>query len=135
MNLEELFKNIPKPKKKAQVKSVKSMRKWILRIDKFNRRKGCYVVSTGSVKCLDCGLVNYGHRMGCTECSRDLNNVKKGVVWGACLNTGDIGKARRQPILQAYDFISYKDLHKRLVAGDRFYDVGYKTELTVKNFK
>lgn len=135
MSLEELFKKIPKPKKKAQVKSLKKMRKWVLKIHKFNQRKGCYVVSTGDVKCLDCGLVNFGHRMGCTDCSRDLKNVKKGVVWGAALNTGPIGKARGQPIIQEHVFITYKDLHERLKAGDRFYGVSEKTELTLKHFE
>lgn len=135
MSLEEIFKNIPKPKKRQLIKSLKKIRKFSLRAAKFSRRKGCYVVITNNVKCLDCGLENFGHRLGCTECSKDLKKIIKGVVYGAFLNTGKIGKDRTKPVISEHEFITYKDLHKRIVAGERFYDIGLEAELTVKHFK
>lgn len=133
MSLKSILASFPKPPKKVRERNLKILRKKALRIAKFNRRKGCYVISTGQTKCLDCGHENYGHRLGCGQCR--IEGMKKGVVWGACLNTGPIGKERMTPTISTHDFISYKDLHNRIVAGERFFDIGSETELTVKNFE
>lgn len=132
MSLESLFAKFPKISKKVTTKNLKKIRKMRLRMTKFNRRDGCYVVSTGNVKCLDCGHENYGHRLGCTECRNDM---KRGVVWGAVLNTGKINKERLKPLIEHHEFITYADLYKRIKAGDRFYDTSQRIELTVKHFE
>lgn len=135
MSLESLLAKFPKISKHARTKSLKKCRKFILRVSKFSRREGCYVVSTANIKCLDCGYETFGHRLGCPECSAVGGlDGKRGVVYGALLNTGKINKQRLKPLIEHHEFIPYTDLFKRIKAGDRFYDTNSRTELTIKNF-
>lgn len=134
MSLAELFAKIPAKKQKDKVRSLKKMRTSRLIMSKFARRPGCYVVSIGNTKCLDCGLVNYAHRLGCTVCQ--LEAMKKGVQHGALINTGKLNtKDRFKPLMAQTEFIPYSALYKRLIAGERFYDTSQKTELTLKHFE
>lgn len=135
MSLESLLAKFPKISKKSQTRILKKSRKFKLRVAKFSRRDGCYVVSTGNVKCLDCGFENVGHRLGCTEC-RAIGGLdgKRGVIYGATLNTGKINKDRVKPLIEQHEFITYHDLFNRIKAGDRFFDIGLRAELTVKHF-
>lgn len=133
MSLKDILASFPKPQKKVMEKNRKILRKKALRIAKFDRRNDCYAISTQQTKCLDCGHENYGHRLGCGQCR--IEGMKLGVVWGACINTGPIGKDRHTPTISTHEFVSYKDLYKRIVAGERFFDISSETELTVKNFE
>ncbi len=134
MSLAELFAKIPPQKKKDKVRVLKKFRKARLIMSKFARRPGCYVVSTGNTKCLDCGLVNFAHRLGCTVCR--LEAMEKGVQHGALINTGKLNtKDRFKPLMAQTEFIPYSALYKRLIAGERFYDTSQQTELTLKHFK
>jgi hypothetical protein len=134
MSLAELFAKIPPQKQKDKVRVLKEFRKERLIMSKFARRPGCYVVSTGNTKCLDCGLVNFAHRLGCTVCR--LEAMEKGVQHGALINTGKLNtKDRFKPLMAQTEFIPYSALYKRLIAGERFYDTSHKTELTLKHFE
>lgn len=133
MSLAALFAKIPRQKKKDEVRSLKKVRTSRLIMSKFARRPGCYVLSTGNTKCLDCGLVNYAHRLGCTVCQ--FEQMEKGVQHGALINTGQLNtKDRFKPLMSEYEFISYSEIYKRLISGERFYDTAKKTELTLKHF-
>lgn len=133
MTLEDLFKKLPKPAKRYVEARNKAMRKRALRAIKFDRRDACYVVHVGNTKCLDCGLQNFGHRLGCSQCRFD--DMKFGVVYGACVNSGKLNKERLKALMEHSYFISYRDLHTRMIAGDRFYDISSEKELTLKQFE
>lgn len=134
MSLEEIFAKIPKISKKRIVKGLKQRRKFCCRARKWVKRDGCYAISTGDTKCLECGKIAFGHRLGCSCFVR--GQPHKGVVHGAAINIGEIGrKDRWSPLIQQSEFISYRDLFKRLQAGDRFFDFGKKRELTVSDFQ
>lgn len=133
MSLEDIFAKIPKPKKERNYHHRKQARKFRCRLRKWVKRTGCYVVSTGVTHCRDCGQDAYGHRLGC-RCMK-VGQPSQGVAWGASLNTGEIGNGRETPLIQESAFISYRDLYRRLVAGDRFFDVSDRRELTCNDFK
>ncbi len=134
MGLSELLAQAPKPSNRNRAKCSRKSFKQSLRIAKFNKRPGCYVVATGYTKCLDCGLINAMHRLGCTVCT--LADMKQGIQHGAYLNMGPINtKDRFNPVMQQQEFITYRDLHKRIIAGERFYDFSNRVELTLKNFE
>lgn len=133
MSLEEIFAKIPKPTKKQKYRNRKRVRKFACRVKKWAKRTGCYVVSSGNTLCLDCGELAFGHRLGC-RCMKP-GQLSKGVSYGASLSTGEIGRGRRKPLIQESDFISYRDLFKRLQAGDRFFDISERRELTCRDFE
>ena len=132
MSLAEIFDKIPKPKKRQVWKSQKQQRKLKIRARKWFKR-GLFIVSTGDTKCLDCGRINFGHRLGC-NCMPPVEQ-KEGVVYGGALNTGELGDGRMQPTIQTSEFITYKELYKRIIAGNRFYDISNRVELTAKHFR
>lgn len=133
MSLEEIFAAIPRPTKKQNYRSWKRTRKFLCRVKKWAKRNGCYVVSTGSTQCQDCGEINYGHRLGC-RCMK-IGQPPKGVKHGASLNIGSIGDGRGKPLIQESTFISYQDLFKRLQSGDRFFELSMRRELKPTDFK
>lgn len=132
MFTEAFMNKFPTPTAKQRHHSKKHAFKMTMKVVKFSRRPDCYVVHSGNVKCLDCGWENYGHRLGCGKC--DLKDMKLGVVYGAYVNTGKLNKGKG-PLLDQTEFVKYADLLKRIEAGQRFYDIGLKAELTVKNFQ
>lgn len=131
MSLEEIFAKIPKQANKSRVRSLKRIRKGRIRAVKFSKRKDSFVILTGYTRCKDCGVISGLTRMGCPEC-RGLN-----IDWGILVNAGLIEKNRFKCAVQQTEFITYKELHKRLISGERFLDAGSlkPLEITLKHFK
>lgn len=129
--LEELFAKIPKIKPKSLAKSIRRIYKARIRLAKFSQREGCFVVLTDYTKCLApaCGAVSGMTRLGCPVC-RGMN-----ISWGVCINTGKIEKDRMKCAVQEHEFITYKELKKRLISGQRFLDGGQikPVEITLKS--
>lgn len=132
--LNDFISKFPKVTKKQMYKSQKRLFKFRRRLKKWVKRSGCYVVSSGNTKCLECGKIEYMHRFGC-KCM-EIGKPHKGVVYGAALNTGAIGgKSKFDPIISESDFISYKDIYQRIKNGDRFIDLSCRKELNEGHFK
>lgn len=134
MGLAEILKNVKGPEKKVRAKNRKSVRKFGSKVKKFFNRPGQYVVGVGQTKCLTCNWEAFGHRLGCGQCSLEVMNIEH----GASISTESINTARNKravPLMGKTQFISYKEILRRLKEGDRFFDISSKKELTVQDFE
>lgn len=121
--LEQLFNKIKKPSKKIHLRSLKRVRKSRLKMVKFSQQKDCYVLATGYSKCLDCAVVIGLNRMICNDCFKG-QKIDKGVQYGVLIAQCKITKNRfKAPVPFESPFVSYQEIYKRIIAGDRFIDV------------
>lgn len=124
--LESLF---PRCDKRQRYKIKKRQDKRFRRIKGFAKRKGCYVVDTGYTRCKLCEKVQGMHRLGCS-CS----NTAVAVEYGGYMYSGNVLVLKKKRTYEHGEWISYKDLKRRLIAGDRFIDATSAKPVTLKNF-
>lgn len=130
--LKAMLDRVPKAKTKAHLKNLRKIKKQRIRIAKFAKRKGCFVILMDYTKCMNktCGAVSGLIRLGCPKCQ----SLK--VNYGVLVNTGRIEKDRFKCAVQQSEFITNNVLFKRIKDGERFLDAGRSApkEITLKDF-
>lgn len=103
------------------------------------KSKGGIALSVGWTKCLDCGKVEGMQRLGCScvDMARAMSDKEyaaslKWVVHGSFVIDG----LNEDSSHISGAFLSHKELHSRLLAGERFFDgVSEINEITLAMFE
>lgn len=127
-----MFENLKFPvvthKRKAQIE--KKNRKRFLKIKKAAKRRNHFILSGTFTRCKECGHTEYLSRLGCARC-KSRNGL---VEHGAYVYYGEIKTENKRRVYENEEFCTYKQIHHRLIAGDRFFDWVTAKEITIKNF-
>lgn len=121
---------LPKKSRKDSMRAQKRNRKYRSKNRKWANKvlkQGHYLVCGTSTLCLDCGTEYYSSRFCCGSCFP--NSVVKGIIYGVHQVT-KVGDGRRNPVAQEGKFLSGNDLLNRLNAGERFFEVSDRKEIT-----
>lgn len=129
-----LLDKIPKMTRKESVRAQKRNRKYRSKNRKWANKilkQGHYLICGTSTKCQDCGVEYSYSRIICGSCFP--NNVVKGLIHGVH-QVIKVGDGRRNPVAQEGKFLSGSDLFARVKAGERFFEVSDRVEITTSMF-
>lgn len=132
--MNSLLDKIPKLTRKESVRAQKRNRKYRSKNRKWAKKilkQGHFLVCGTSSLCLDCNTEYYGSRLCCGKCFP--SNVLKGLIYGVHQVT-KVGDGIRKAVAHESRFLSSNDLYERLKAGQRFFEVSGREEITLMMF-